>query len=999
MKKKPLIIMLSAIAAVLTSFTVTLDVLTLNNYDYILTTFLGKATIDHPTDVPEGDGNYNPKKFKTLEELKKASSDLVTEIANEGAVLLQNNNDTLPLKKGTSVSLFSASSVNFTYGGSGSGASSVELSTTLRDGLEQSGLKVNEKLWNFYASGKGKSYRRGEGSINFGRGEDWSINECPLNVLQNEAGLLDSAKGTTPIFIMSRTGGEGMDLARNMSAFGGSSDKHYLEPDDTELAILRYLNDNFEHVILIDNTNNAMELGWVKDFAHIDSVLHFAGSGRTGTVGLGEVLVGQKSDGTSVSPSGHLVDTYVYNNLSSPAMQNFGDARYEGETDYYYVAYNEGIYVGYRYYETRYEDVQMNRENVGTYDYSKEVLYPFGYGLSYADFSWSDYATEWNAESGEVTFSVKVTNNSTSKWSGKDVVQFYAQAPYTDYDKENGIEKSAIQLVGFKKTSLLAPGESEVVSYTASIEEMKAYDAKGAKTYILDAGSYYFTAAENAHEAVNKVLAKKGYATDEEVDATTVKTVEMASFDKVTYSKDTKTGVEITNQFDHATLTDVTYLSRSNWNAMENNGLLYGYESQTTWNSNPTGKRIMHTLDAELKAKLDSKDSLNPNIKSDATLSARKDTKLKLVELRGLSVDDSKYDELVAGITYAEIGEIIAHSGYGIPGVAHITMPDSEVLDGPAGLNILPDHDSKQFDDGSRVMSWPSELSLASTWNVDLAEKMGDMIGEEAIWTRVGGWYAPGANTHRTPFSGRNFEYYSEDPYLSGAMCEKETAASSKRGLITFFKHCGLNDQETHRDTNGLITWSNEQAIREIYLKPFEMTIKTPDTEVSYNELQADGSYVMKTAMLPTIKGLMTSYNRLGATWTGGNYNLITNVLRGEYGFRGMVLTDWDVGGYMDDKQMLLAGGDAKLDTVGKNEVVGIDPVASYYAEKAFKNIAYAVGNSLTMNGYIGQSGIAVGFANYKFILIGWGAFYAITMGAFAFLIVRKIKKDKRAEA
>ncbi len=994
MKKKPFIILMSSIAAVITALTVTVDVLALTKYDYILTTFLKKADEDHPTNVPKGDGNYNPKTFDSLASLKKAENELVAEIASEGAVLLKNDAHVLPLAKDTTVSLFSSSSVDFTYGGSGSGASSVELSTTLKDGLEQNGLKVNNKLWSFYKDGKGKSYRRGVGSVNFGRGEDWAINECPLNVLQGETGLLDSAKGTTPIFILSRTGGEGMDLARNMSAYGGKKEQHYLEPNEDELAIINYLNENFEHVILIDNTNNAMELGWVKDYAHVDTVLHFAGSGRTGTVGLGEVLVGKKLDGTSFSPSGHLVDTYVYDNFSSPAMQNFGDFRYEGSTNYYYVAYNEGIYVGYRYYETRYEDVVTNRENVGTFDYSKNVLYPFGYGLSYADFSWSDYETAYDSESGEITFSVKVTNTS-STYSGKDVVQFYGQSPYTEYDQNNGIEKSAIELIGFTKTKLLAPGESEVVTAKANIESMKAYDAKGAKTYVLDAGNYYFTAGKNAHEAVNRILKKKGNTPDEEVTSDSVHTVTIASLDQSKYAKDTRTNTPITNQFDHATLKDVDYLSRSNWSMMENNGLFYGYVSETTWNSNPGGKRYMHTLDAELKAKLDSKDSLNPNVKTDAKLSPRKKTDLKLVELRGLSVDDPLYDEIVAGCTYDEIGETIAHSGYGIPGVSHITMPDSEVLDGPAGLNILPDHDSKQFSDGSRCMSWPSELALASTWNEDLAEKMGDMIGEEAIWTKVGGWYAPGMNIHRTPFSGRNFEYYSEDPFISGVMGEKETAAASKRGLICFIKHCGLNDQETHRDTNGLITWSNEQTIREIYLKPFEMTIKTEDSAVKYNERQNDGSYVLKEAILPTVKGLMTSYNRLGTTWTGGNYNLITNVLRGEFGLRGMVLTDWDVNGYMDDKQMLLAGGDAKLDTIGKNEIVGDDPVASYYAEKAMKNIAYAVANSLTMNGFIGKSGIAVGFANYKFILIGLTSLYAIGMGFIGFAVFRKAKKKE----
>ncbi len=1011
-KVKVNIIVMSVSIAFILVFSTFFNVLSLNKFDNIFEQFMGKTADSIKGDTLGADVDYVKSDYSTAKELYDYESDLVAEIAREGITLLENDG-LLPLKKGTEISLFSHSSVDLVSGGSGSGSGSFELTLDLKTGLEAAGLKVNETLWNFYKNGGGKSYTRGAGVINYGASLDWRINECPASELQKDPAVTSSYGDSVAMFVFSRTGGEGGDLARDMAAYSGKSGSHYLEPDETELGMIDYLDKTFDNVILLVNCNNAPELGWVKNYPHIKAVLNFPGAGRTGTLGLGQVLTGYDKDGNEISPSGHLVDTFVYDNFSSPAMQNMGDFNYKG-TDYYYVNYSEGIYVGYKYYETRYEDVVTERENAGTYDYGATVLYPFGYGKTYTRFAWSDFAVSEPDKDGKITVSLTVTN--TGDRAGRDVVQIYAQTPYTDYDRENGIEKPSVALVGFYKTKLLTTSgddKSEKVNIPVDMKDMVSFDARGAHTYILDDGTYYITAAGDAHKAVNNILTARTDVSSDRLDeagnADFVRSFKLDARDDTTYATGAN-GEAITSRFDYAALADGKYLSRTDWSAMDNDGLRYGVASDKASGAEIGGKQWTHDITPELKAALDSRDSRNPaegSVPKTYTFGAKND--VDLVDLRGLAFDDPLWQDLLDEITLSELALLIDECGYCSPQIKSINKPKVTDLDGPAGLNRVVGHGSADIGDGYKAMTWPSEYMLACTWNRDLAEKMGDGVGEDGLHSGVVGWYGPGINIHRTPFAGRNFEYYSEDSFLSGVLGRAEVAGAAKKGMYAFIKHFALNDQETHRDHLGLVTWAQEQAIREIYLKPFEYAIVDNYVTIKYNEpVKSDGKitgYTAKTAEVPAASALMSSFNRIGATWAGGNFDLLTGVLRKEWGFNGFVLTDYEVSNYMFTDQCLAAGGDAKLKTVGLsgNFLFGYSLKGNEedqgYAREAAHHILYTVVNSAAMNGYVHGVQYVKGFAYYKIILIVWDILSAAGLAVLAFFLYKNIKKFKAGKA
>jgi len=1006
--------------AVLLVFTVTLNALALTKFDNIFEKFFGKSPASLTGDTMGADVDYVKSDFKSPSELYAYEESKVAEIAQEGIVLLENDG-LLPLDKGTTLSIFSHSSVDLVSGGSGSGSGSFELTKNLKEGLEGAGLKVNDKLWDFYSKGEGSSYKRGTGVINYGADLDWSINECPLDVITKDAAVVESFDNTVAMFVISRTGGEGGDEARDMEAFGGKGGQHYLEPDETELEIIKYLNENFENVIILVNCNNAIELGWVEQFENINAVVNFPGAGRNGTYGLGYMLTGMDENGNEISPSGHLVDTFVYDNFSSPAMQNMGDFVYTG-SNFYYVNYAEGIYVGYKYYETRYEDIVTGAQNVGNYDYTKTVMYPFGYGLSYTQFEWSDYQmTEADAD-GNITVSVKVKN--IGNRAGKDVVQVYVQAPYT----VGGIEKASVNLVGFAKSSLLAAGAEETVEVKLNLKDFTSYDVKangGKGGYVLDAGNYYIAAAGNAHEALNSVLSYRQSNGDTtvqldkmvEAEADSSKVADAKSmvgvhvqkeYDATTYNVISEGLATIENQFDDADLADAPYLSRSNWSVMENNGLRYGSVSDVASRAEVGGKQFAHDLSDELRAVLESYDSLNPEEgKATEKVTFGADSDLDLIDLRGLAYDDPLWEELLDKMDIDEVSKVIDESGYCTPAMDSIKKPKVTDLDGPAGLNDIIAHGSMPIGDDLRAMTWPTQYMLACTWNVELAEEMGRGIAEDGLYSKCVGWYGPGMNIHRTPFAGRNFEYYSEDAFLSGILGKAEVNGAAQKGMYAFIKHFALNDQETHRDEWGIATFAQEQAIREIYLKPFELTIVDNTVEINYNEAIKNNfgmtmGYEMKTTTMPAATAIMTSFNRIGGTWAGGHYNLIQKVLREEWGFNGFVLTDYEVGagkgGYMDTLQALAAGGDAKLKTVGMDALFGFnlskEKAYQGYGRDAAHHILYTVVNSAGMNGYVHGVEYSNGFAYYKIILIVWDV---IALGLILWMgaILLKGKKQK----
>ena len=975
----------------------------LPRYDSVISGYLngvGGVTIKQPDTYTENlDLEYNKADY-TAEEMAEIERSLDEEIMSEGAVLLKNEDNLMPFSQDTTFSFFGRSSVNLVS----NNWYNPMPKNTLKIAFEDRGFGVNETLWNFYSSGNGSDYGLGGGSLGFGDDEDFSINECPLSVLEGERGLLDSAKDTVPVFVWARKVGEGRDLSRSMYNHADNPEdqaRNYLEPDSVELELLAYLNENYDNVVLLINSAAGLELGWVDRFENIKSIIYVPPTGDYGLFGLADIFSG------AISPSGHTVDTFAADVMTSPAIQNYGDYQYVDEngqmTKYNYITYKEGIYVGYRYYETRYEDVVMGTGNAGDYDYASEVVYPFGYGLSYTTFQWDNFNAAWDGDTCTVT--VDVTN--TGGVAGKDVVQVYVQSPYTDYDRANNVEKSAVQLVGFGKTDTLQPGQTGTVTVTFDREQLKAYDYTTAKTYILDAGDYYITAAANSHDAVNNVLSAKGYTTADgmtaEGDASFTDVYTVAQMDTDTYSVDSATGVAITNQFDFAD-SGCTYLSRSDWQGTwpTHDGEVSGQVS--TWGNEINGSdgasyTYVKTISSEELAKLDSFDSLNPTDASSITDTPvyGADNGLSLIDLRGKDYDDPLWEDLLDQLSPEDYQTIIATSGYGSAALDSVGKPFALDQDAATGLT-----------GGGTGVSYSGTIVLAQTWNQPLAERYGVMIGNQALIGGCVGWYAPAMNIHRTPFSGRNNEYYSEDGFLSGVIASATSRGAASKGMYTFIKHFAVNDQENHRgDRNGqygLATWANEQAIREIYLLPFEMCVKNDPVTLNYVEEDGSGGYVNASRDYAPVTAVMTSFNRLGYTWTGGCYNLLTNVLRTEWGFHGFVITDNANTGsptFMNAYQMIEAGGDAALTTT-EYAVWKFDQNSAadyHYGRQAMHNVLYTVANSKVMNGLMPGSKFVTPMTMAEKILIGIDIAAAVIILALAYFIFRGFKPTKKKAA
>lgn len=909
-------------------------------------------TIDNSDAKTDGlDLEYNKSDY-TKEEIGAAEEDLTERISREGIVLLKNEGSVLPLAEDTAFSFFSANTASLTVGGGMLGGGS-----SLKDVYEKKGIELNETLWNFYAEGAGKDYGLASGSVSFGDAEDFRINECPLSELQKEAEILESVEGTTPVYILKRVAGEGRDMPRSMYNHADSQEdkeRSYLEPDSTEREILQYLNDNYDNAVLVVNSNAALELDWLADYPNIQSVLY----APDGLGALTDILTGK------VNPSGRTVDTFAADALASPAAQNFGDYAYYNEdgtaTKYNYVSYAEGIYVGYKYYETRYEDVVLGQGNAGEYDYASEVCYPFGYGLSYTEFEWNNFKTTW--EESTCTVTVDVTN--TGDAAGKDVVEIFAQSPYTEYDKANNVEKPAVQLVGYGKTEELAPGETETVTVTFEEEQLKAYDYTTARTYILDAGNYYITAGKNAHDAINNILAVKGNGDTARMteagntELAAVYVPENPDTDTITYAKDSYSGAEVTNQFDEAS-GDITYLTRNDWQGTwpEHDGEVM--KEVSTWGNeiNGTDKEgdaasfvYGKTIDSDTLAKIDAFDSRSPIDARDFDdeIVYGEDNGLTLINMRGLDYDDPLWNDLLDQLTADDYYTMIAQSGYGTEFLESVNKPFCVDADTASGLIY-----------GGTGAMFPNMMTLAQTWNQDLASEYGEMIGNEAILGGADGWYAPSMNIHRTPFSGRNGEYYSEDAFLSGTVAAKEVYGAASKGMYTYIKHFAFNDQENHRGDRdgqyGLCTWLNEQAARELYLTPFEMCMKAGDVELNYVQEKEDGTYENATREIRACQAVMTAFNRIGYTWTGASYPLITGILREEWAFNGFVLTDnANTGVFMDGYQMIESGADGKLTYAEESARFDFDEndkATYHYGREAMHRMLYTIANSKAMNG------------------------------------------------
>lgn len=693
--------------------------------------------------------------------------------------------------------------------------------------------------------------------------------------------------------------------------------------------MIQMVTENFDKVVVLLNTQNAMELGFLEEY-DIDACLWIGALGETGAYGVASVLTGE------VNPSGALVDTYAYDSLSAPSIENFGNytiTNSEVDRGNTYMVYGEGIYVGYLYYETRYEDVVLGNEVKTNYDYTTTVQYPFGYGLSYTDFSWSDYSVKETDDTYEIT--VTVTN--TGDTAGKDIVQVYMQSPYTDYDKENGIEKASVELVGFAKTSEIEAGKSETVTVSVGKEVMKTYDANGTGTYIVDAGDYYFAAGVDAHDALNNILAAKGKTTADGMDydgkADFTAKITVNKMDTKTYAVSMATGNEITNQFEKADISyydsEFQYLSRSDWTG--------------TWPTTYADGALKAS--DEMLSDLEISFSEDENAEKPVTNTISEEFgALKAATLIGADYDNDLWNVLVQQLTVEEMDKLVRIGGYATMNIESIQLPATTDKDGPAGI-------SGTLVGGESGTSYPPAVVLASTWNLELSEEFGRCIGEDSLALDVAVWYAPACNIHRSPYSGRNFEYYSEDGFLSGKMASSTVIGAQSKGAVVTVKHFALNDQECNR-VGGAI-FANEQSIRELYLEPFEYTVREGDA-----------------------LGMMASMNRIGARWSGGHSGLMTATLRDEWGFKGMVVTDqasFSVFAYEDLREGLEAGTDLWLNTDASLWALSDDqmtPTVLTNMQRAAKNVIYAITNSNEMNGLSEGSKLVVIMPLWKKALV-----------------------------
>ncbi|MBR0160040.1 MAG: glycoside hydrolase family 3 protein [Oscillospiraceae bacterium] len=818
--------------------------------------FVSHFLLDWDPEIPDPEAvTYYSSRFANMEEAAAYSKEIAIQTQAAGTVLLENNG-TLPLDPSERrISVFGTASVNPVYGGTGSGEGNREKITDLYTALEEEGFVVNPALRDFYEKMAKQGYRRGKGTdmngrhygLKGSRSYGYSINEIEIERYSDELKASFRDYADAAIVVLARSGGEGQDLPTSMLDFHEGDDRHYLEPTEEELALLQEVLDaSFQKVIVVLNTLNAFECGFLEE-AGIDAALWIGGTGQHGMTAVAKMLTGE------LCPEGRLPDTWARDLLSAPAMQNYGDNRYVDEgkiTTAAYVAYAEGIYVGYRYYETRAldEGEQWYREN---------VVYPFGYGLSYTSFQWSDL----KLAASENGFNISVTVTNTGSMAGRDVVELYLRKPYTDYDRKTGVEKSAADLVGFAKTRVLEPGMSESLTIDVERRLLASYDAYGAQTYLAEAGEYLFMASRDAHTPV--------------LEATVILPLD-EKFDR------SETGAVISNRFETAEYSsrpeDLSLLSRADW--------------EGTWPSvygdGGTAGDASMTLTPERKTAILSTDCPGASGLSGVpvTASGAGHTFSELFDQNGkpLDYDDPLWMETVQCMTREELYYLVSAGSGRSPAIESIQKQQSNTSDSPMGFRV-----------GTLFPCYPIQ---AATWSTEIASEIGNCIAEEALLNNIHGWYAPAMDTHRTPFGGRNYEYYSEDGILAGNYAVSVCAAAREKGLSHRIKHFALNDQDTNRGDrgnfrnndpyNGLCTYAGEQAIWELYLKPFELAITKGGAD-----------------------GVMTSYNRIGDIWAGGHYGLMTEVLRNEWGLHGNALTDYaGTFGYryMNMKQGLLAG-------------------------------------------------------------------------------------------
>lgn len=860
---------------------------------------------------------YPTQKATNKAEAFANAQEVNLKLAEEGFVLLKNENAALPMNKGARISVFSKNSVNLSYGGSGSGGFDTSNNKNLYESLNDAGFVTNPTLKRFYESSQSGSVRTANSSdLDNGDNQKIATAETPQSKYTDAVKNSYADYSDAALVVITRIGGEGFDLPRYQGDSEGavSVDSHYLELDQNEIDLLTAVTDGtFKRVVVVFNTPSSFEATFLKDSAYaafadkIDAAVWIGFTGSNGITALGEILNGD------VNPSGRLVDTWAADFTKNPSFVNFGTGCLPDTTDkydggmYYSVDYEEGIYVGYRYYETR-------GETDGEDWYNANVVYPFGYGLSYTTFNW----TVGDASASEIelgtTITVPVTVKNTGSVAGKDVVQLYASAPYT----LGGIEKAHKVLVGFAKTKLLQPGESETVTvsfdpYSASSYDYRDANSNGFSGYELEAGEYTLYVSRNAHES------EKAIALNLAAD--------------VQIGTDSTTDSEVVNRY-----TDSEDFLDSDWQL---DAMLSRADWEGTWPTPQTAQQ--HAGTDRLYEEIRSEEHNNPTdfdseeypwFGEEPTLTLR--DLLPSAEAEGyepvVSYDDERWEELMMGCDEEEMIALINNGAYHTLAMESVGLPATIHGDGPSGFTCFM---SKEQVNGT--CQYVSEPVMASTWNIKLMNELGEAIGEEGtIGDKATGQpyssiYAPGVNIHRSPFGGRCSEYFSEDPFISGMMGAAEVQGIQSRGVLPTVKHFVANEQETHRSIGGDLSWLSEQALREIYLKPFEYTVKLGET-----------------------RGIMTSFNRIGTRWTGGDYRLLTEILRNEWGFNGLVICDFNtIPQYMIPRMMFYAGG--SLDLATQQSAMWTDCDTSDAGDaivlmRAVKDVMYALVNSNAMN-------------------------------------------------
>ncbi len=885
--------------------------------------------------------------------LWKVSVEAANRAVEEGTVILWNRDGALPLQNGAGISLFSRSSVDPRYSGQGSGGANTANAVSLVDAMKDAGFAVNEGLASFYQGQPAREFNA-----------PFKRNETAWSAVSGQSFV---GYGDAAIFVLSTMGTEEGDLVRTGSdtVSGDSLDLTQAELDAIEGLLSLKKNGTFQKVVLLLNTCSTMNFRALEPFMdEIDACLWVGQPGGTGFTATAEILAGKRN------PSGHLVDTFTFDSNAIPAVASYGDNTYAGditalnEHQTHYIVYNEGIYVGYRYFETRYEDAVLGNANASSaagatkgdaWHYSDEVAFPFGFGLSYTTFAYSDLAVN-ETESG-YALSVKVTN--TGAVAGKDAVQVYLQKPYTDYDRENGEEKASVELVGFAKTESIPAGESVTVTIPVEKESFKSYDANGAKTYLLEAGVYYLTAAADAHEATNNILAAKGKTAadgmDKDGDAALAYSIEIAETDTATYAVTASGGV-IENRFDHADwnkagLSDetVTYLSRSDWEA-----------------TFPTFELLTMTAALQNALAYDKPYDEDPNAK---TLTYGAEKTASLFEMTDVPYDDPRWDAFMEQITLEETSELLASAYKNTVKVTSLDKPGTKETDGPLGQG------SNWSASKHAPLSFPTAPTVAATFNAGLLYEIGLLKGESMLHAGYNGLYGTACGIHRTPYSGRNYEYYAEDPYLSAVAETKETEGIQQKGGYVMIKHMVLNDQEVNR--KGVSTWATEQAIREIYLEPFRMAVE-------------EGKAL----------GVMSAFNRVGALWCGADKALLTDVLRGEWNFTGVVISDCPVVEYMSFIDGILAGNDIWLYGNPVDSFIKFkdSPTATAAMRQAAKRICYMVSRSSAMNGVDAETEFVVVTNWWQHAVIALQIVSGVALvGCLTMLVLTIIRKRRKA--